>query len=85
MGDSHDYDALRLDVEEHGVREPTGEGSSHGVLALPPPEGERALRDGGNDPLDLRGELESETRTPGLVPDCSLVEFVEGVDVDVDR
>ncbi len=85
MGDCHDNNALRLHVKEHGVGEPTGQGTSHRVLALPMREGERALRDGGDDPLDLGGQLEPETGAPGFGPRGGLVELVEGIDVDVDR
>lgn len=85
MGDTHYDNALRLDVEEHGVGEPAGQGPSHWVLALPLREGERALRDGGDDPLDLGGELQAETGAPGFVLRGGLVEFVQGIDVDDDR
>ncbi len=66
-------------VRQHD--EPSGHGTSHRILRLPLWEGERALRDRGNDSLHFGGELEAETRALG-----SLVELVEGIDdVDADR
>ena len=85
MGNSHDHDALRLNVEEYRVRESTRESATDRICALPLREGQRALRHGGDDPLDLRGELEAEARAPSFLPGSSLLKLVQRVCVDVDR
>ncbi len=84
MGDSHDYDALRLDVEEHRVGEAAGEGATDRVLGLPLREGQRALRDRRHDPPDLRSELQAEARASVFVPSRRRFELVQRVDVNVD-